>query len=338
MSVIQCPACLGMNVGGPLHRLTIERAAEYFIPKARSRGRHDALLAILRGLWKGADVVEIRRCLDCGFGFALPFVAGNIAFYEVAFQGASPYPKDRWEFRRTLDALTKLRWSSDTTNLLEAGAGDGNFLHGLRENSVGKRFRMTALEYDHGALRRLRAAGFEAVAGSFIDLAQELNQRGRFDCICFFQTLEHMDRIDEHFDAIGRLGTRDVHVFVSAPYGPSVDAEERAVGFTEMPPHHIGRWDLPSIKIVAGRHGFQVAEWELEPQWPRARDAWLLARNRTNISTTDPSSFEGRIQAISFRPARGVVKRLVAVGWLPMMWRLAKTMLGHNQWVHLVKA
>jgi hypothetical protein len=336
--MIQCPACLGANVGRPLYRLTIDRAAEYFIPKARSGSRHDALLAILRSLWKGADVVEIRKCLDCGFGFALPFVAGDIAFYEVAFQGASPYPRERWEFRRTLDALTKVKWSGETTDLLEAGAGNGNFLHGLRETRIGKRFRMMGLEYDTGALQQLRAAGFEAVAGSFIDLARQHNQRGRFDCICFFQTLEHMDRIDEHFNAIGCLGTRDVHVFISAPYGPSVDAEERAVGFTEMPPQHIGRWDLPSIQIVAGRHGFEIAEWELEPRWPRARDAWLLARNRINISSSDPCTFEGRLQAIGFRPARGLVKRLVAIGWLPTMWQRAKTMLSHNQWVHLVKA
>jgi hypothetical protein len=337
VTAIQCPACLGENIGAVLQRLTIDRVAEYFIPKARSRSRHDALLTVLSRLWK-AEVVEIRKCPDCGLGFAVPFVAGDIAFYEVVYQGTSAYPRDRWEFRRTLDTLGKLMWPRDAVSLLEAGAGDGAFLRGLREATVGKRFRMTALEYDHGALDRLRTDGFEAVAGSFIDLAQQPNQGGRFDCICFFQTLEHMDRIDENFEAIGRLGTRNVHVFISAPYGPSVDAEEQAIGFSEMPPQHIGRWDLPAIQVVAERHGFQIAEWELEPRSTRARDAWLLAVYRTNFRAGDPATLEGRIQVISFRPARGLLKRLVALRWLPTMWRHAEAMLGHNQWVHLVRA
>lgn len=338
LSVIQCPACLGTNIGAVFQRLTTDQAAEFFVPKGRSRSRHDAMLTILRRLWEGAEVVDLRRCLDCGFGFAIPFVAGDIAFYEVAFQGASPYPTDRWEFRRTLDTLSKLSWPSDGANLLEAGAGDGNFLRGLRETAVGKRFRMTALEYDKGALQRLGAAGFEAVAGSFIDLALQPDQLGQYDCICFFQTLEHMDRIDENFDAIRRLGTLRAHVFISAPYGPSVDAEERAIGFTEMPPQHIGRWDLPAIQAVAGRHSFEIAEWELEPRWARVSDALLLAGYRTNSRAANPATLEAHVQAISFLPARRLLKRIVATRWLPTMWRHAKTMLGHNQWVHLVKA
>src|SRR2546428_734838 len=79
MSAIQCPACLGANIGQLLQRHTIGQVAEYFIPKARSRGRHDALLTVLRRLWNGAEVVDIRSCLDCGLGFAVPFVAGDMA-------------------------------------------------------------------------------------------------------------------------------------------------------------------------------------------------------------------------------------------------------------------
>src|ERR1700737_466251 len=38
MSVIQCPACLGVNIGGALQRITVDQVAEYFIPEGRSRG------------------------------------------------------------------------------------------------------------------------------------------------------------------------------------------------------------------------------------------------------------------------------------------------------------
>src|SRR5438132_11685804 len=121
MSVTQCPACLGANISEPLQRLTGDQVAEYFIPKARSRSRHDALLTVLRRLWEGAEVVDIRKCLDCGLGFAVPFVGGDLTFYEVVYEGASGYPAHRWEFRRTLQTLDKVKWPNDTISLLEAG-------------------------------------------------------------------------------------------------------------------------------------------------------------------------------------------------------------------------
>jgi hypothetical protein len=105
-----------------------------------------------------------------------------------------------------------------------------------------------------------------------------------------------------------------------------------------MPPEHIGRWDLPALQVVAGRHGFHIAEWELEPRWARPREAWLLALYWTNSRACNPATLEGRVQAMSFRPARGLLQRLVAIRWLPTMWRRAKGMLSHNQWVHLVRA
>ena len=326
-----------MNIGPTIQRHTIGEVAEYFIPKARARNRHDELLIVLRCLWKGAEAVDIRSCMDCGFGFSVPFVAGDMTFYEIVYQGAQVYPKDRWEFRRTLEALSRIKLPSGTLALLEAGAGDGAFLRSLRRTPVGQRFRLTALEYDQGGLRQLKTMGVEALASSFIDLAQQLDQIGRFDCICFFQTLEHMDRIDETFAAIGRLGTPRMHVFISAPYRPSVEAEERAIGSSEMAPQHIGRWDLPVFEVVAKKHGFRIAEWDLEPRLARARDTWLLAVYRTNSRAGNPTTLEGRIQAISFRPVRGVLKRLVAFRWVPAMWGSAKTMLNHNQWIHLIR-
>lgn len=220
--------------------------------------RGDRLRSYLETLWDG-DTVEVRRCEACGFGFAWPHRAGDAAFYNLV-TGADPeYPQDRWEFGRTAEALATDR----SLTLLEAGAGDGAFLALLRDRLPG--LDALALEYDDGALAALRERGFEASGKSLEELAADPAHHARYDVICAFQALEHMDRPHDVLAAIDSLLAERGHVFLSVPNGAAIDAQERLTGFQDMPPNHVGRWSRSAFEAWIAGSRFQIAEDDLEP-------------------------------------------------------------------------
>jgi SAM-dependent methyltransferase len=217
----------------------------------------------LEELWSPDGTVEVRRCEACGFGFAWPHRAGDAGFYNLV-TGADPeYPQDRWEFRRTATALAAGS-HGEPLRLLEAGAGDGAFLELLRGSLPGT-LDATALEYDHGALERLRARGFEAVEGSLEQLADDPAQRGRYGVICMFQALEHMDQPLRVREAIDTLLAERGQVFVSVPNGAAIDFQERLTGFQDMPPNHVGRWSRGAFEAWLAGSRLRIRGDDLEP-------------------------------------------------------------------------
>src|ERR1039458_3267260 len=141
-----CPAC-GSVQCPIIETHSFKEAATHLIPPRRSPERHARLQDELRQLWSGERVL-IRRCESCGFGFADPFRAGTPEIYNLITAGDEHYPRDRFEFARTLQAIRGGR-------LLEIGAGDGAFLR--RAHATGRFEQLVATEYDDGSARRLRA-------------------------------------------------------------------------------------------------------------------------------------------------------------------------------------
>lgn len=317
-----------------LRRFSVDAAAEHFVPSKRLPARNRQLKSVLLQLWKGRDFVEVRRCEACGFAFASPFVAGNPDFYNLVSGQDPHYPRHRWEFDLTLRSLRYFTRTGTRVRLIEAGAGDGGFLRQLTNSSIGHLFDVLALEYDEGALRSLRKAGFRAERGSITSLADKSDAIGAFHVICLFQTLEHMDNIHEAFETFRSIGAPGGHVYLSVPYGPSIWAQEELVRLWDMPPNHIGRWNPNAFKYLADQYGLTVVDQEIEPySWPH--EPWRLALYKVNGEAYDVSSLAGRVQAINSRLVRGVLKRVLALLWFPLMTASGPRTSGHSQWVHL---
>jgi len=329
MRTMPCPVCLSPSTDEVIRSHSIIAAAEHFVPAARSLDRNKRLIEILNRLWKGAQSVEVHRCRSCGFGFPIPYVAGDIEFYNVAY-GESHYPRDRWEFRQTIAAL-ELRNGSGA--LLEVGAGEGWFLKMLQAGRLGKRYGMEALEYDRAAIMKLQHRGFTAREGSIADLLNEPSQERRFAVICLFQTLEHMDRIDDAFRALRYLLADGGSIFISVPFGPGIDEQERVVEFWDMPPVHVGRWLANCFEIIAARHGLRVVEGRTGPPLSRTRQAWHRALSSVAARATRPGTVDHRINAVAYRPVRGALKLLAAGVRMPRMWLVDP--IEETLWVHL---
>jgi len=330
-----CPVCASLDTDEVIQRHSVEAAAEHFVPEKRFAERNAELRRVIRRLWGGRAEVEIHRCDACGFAFPIPYVAGDVAFYNLAF-GSGGYPRDRWEFDQTLDALTPIALArSQPLKLLEAGAGVGWFLEAIRRRpALHHRVAAEAIEYDDVALRTLTERGFAARAGSITDLVGDPEQKGRFDVICMFQTLEHMAGVTEVFQAFRSLLRPDGHVFLSVPNGPSVEHQEKMVELWDMPPNHVGRWSLRCFDIAAKRNGIEVVASAVEPQWARHRDAWHYATYRLASRAYVAGTWEHRINAVRRRPVRQALKGLTSLAWMPRFWFTPRG-AGHNLWVNL---
>jgi 2-polyprenyl-3-methyl-5-hydroxy-6-metoxy-1,4-benzoquinol methylase len=322
--MIACPACLEHNTAAAREHSVADAAAHLVSPR-RDPQRQQRQQAELRSLF-GSDRVQVRRCGACGFWFAHPFVAGTPAVYNLITDGDEHYPANRFEFEQTIASLPR-----GALDVLEIGAGDGAFLRQLA--AAGIRGRVCATEYDDGSLGKLRAIpGTEAFKLSPQELV--MTGPGRFDAVCMFQVLEHLDRLDEVFAAVRELTAPGGRVFIAVPNDASVTVQEDLTGFWEMPPNHIGRWTRGAMDSVAARHGLAVQAHRYEPVAAPA-ELWTMAKCRYDARAYRASSLAGRVNGVSTRPLRGVMKRGLTVWDLLVLARNYGRFPPRSQWFAL---
>jgi SAM-dependent methyltransferase len=221
--------------------------------------------------------------------------------------------------------------ASGPLHLLEIGAGDGAFLKRLRSSSLGPLFDATAMDYDAGAVERLRRAGFATRRGSVAELAHE--RPNTFSVVCLFQTLEHISDVHDLFESLSRLLTINGHIFISVPNGPAIDQQEDLTGLWDMPPNHVVRWTRTGLEVLGRAHGFRLAEWALEHPH-RLRTALQLARYRILAHAYDDRSFAAWINAWRVRWARGPLKLALAITLAAPILKSWQRLLPPTQWAH----
>jgi SAM-dependent methyltransferase len=273
-----CPLCAAEDVVA-LTRHSVALAVRHFEIGYGLRDRGGRLRATLERLWAPDDGVTVQRCERCGFGFAWPHVAGDADFYNLVTGGTSDYPQHRWEFGRTVAELARLSGGRGKVRVLESGAGDGAFLAQARD-TLGDRLAAIGVEVDRGSVARIRERCFEAVEGTLSDVAADATKRGRFDAICLFQTLEHLDRPYEVRAAILSLLAPRGHVFLSVPNPAAIAEQERHTGFFDMPPNHVGRWGRGAFVAWTAGAPLAVVDEDFEPADPADRAA---ARAREHV-------------------------------------------------------
>jgi SAM-dependent methyltransferase len=294
----------------------VDQVARHFVPRERSEGRNERLVELLRRLWSG-DAVGLRICLTCGFGFADPFVDGGAEFYALVYDSDPRYPSDRWEFSRTLESLPRGR-------VVEIGAGDGSFLKRLDNPDA------VAVEYDAGARARLVSAGIRVA-----DMSELVSRQEEFDAVVAFQTVEHIADLDGFFTAVKQLLGDHGDLFVSMPNAPAVEVQERITGFYDLPPNHVGRWTLSALERAAERWNLNLCDHATEPVDPLAI-AWHLADYVTRAVAYDRGTPAAVINAIGYRPLRGVLRRALAATYFPKLWRARAEFVPLTVWAHFV--
>lgn len=330
-----CPVCAG-KAAITLYTANSGQAAQHFVLREADEARHLALKNQIEKLWLGPQV-SVQKCAGCEFVYAFPFVAGDRAFYELAFR-REHYPSWKWEFQATRESLMSLalQTSASQLRLLEIGAGDGGFLRGVSP-SILDGSNIVCTEFSDYGARRLTESGFKCFSLPLPALAQA-DVGSRFDIICLFQVFEHLDDPHGVFSFLSGFAADKCNLYLAVPNPNWTNFGELNHSLLDMPPNHVGRWRPNDIARVAETHGWHLIEHRFEPSafWEKWRSFLKFSYFR---QTQSASSVCNRLERIRPRAVRrffqvGMIA-LIALRRMGSLRKLLRSDLGLSLWLHL---
>jgi len=330
---VHCPVCLSRNAH-LLWEATSRQAAQHYVLKERHPQRYSELVAHIESLWE-APTCAVVQCDACGFCHSDPYVAGDERFYRLAYGRPGSYPTWRWEFQVTRSVLTT--FATPGHRLLEVGAGDGAFVRGFVDGILPKT-RTLCTEFSEQGRHQIREFGVECLAQDVRDMS-DASFGHRFDIVCMFQVLEHMDRLDDLFEKLRWLMKKGGSLFISVPNPRRIEFNELNGALLDMPPNHIGRWNRECFEMISERYGFSVEDHRIEEFDPAAMRTQFI-KYRFMQQAQQSGSVANRISTMKSQRLLKMLRRL-GLAWTaamakPALSRMTSEM-GNSQWAHLIK-
>lgn len=203
-------------------------------------------------LFNGVDELGLYCCPDTGYIFFYPGIEGDATFYAQRKKDAASYMDWKWEHNEAISFIT------DNDIVLEIGSGAGGFLLGLKEQ---RKTNACGLE--------LNPAGIEAARKRGIVILDELLQdhaikhTGYYDVACSFQVLEHIQDVKDFMLSSSKCLKSGGKLIISVPDNESFVGDLNA--YSNMPPYHVGRYTIDSLKKIGILFGFKVLYTAKEP-------------------------------------------------------------------------
>lgn len=336
--MIVCPLCKS-NPVKILRSSTATQVANSFTPKNVDVNRYNALKQNLNKLWKN-QAVNIAECWNCKLIFANPFIAGDAEFYSIQAPN-TPYPKSKWEYTQTLSKILQL-FAPSRISVLDIGAGKGYFLRQLLSQGFTPQSLMST-EFSSVGKASIESVGVECQS---VDI-RDLKTTRKFDVICMFQVLEHMDRLDELFSTLHELSNPGTCLFIAVPYGKRIEFNEQFQLLLDNPPNHVSRWSHTSFKVLAEKYNWELSGIELQPAHSMYYDMLTAMIDSYLRKTQAGDNWESRIAKIATNtslPTRYV--KALGMIFSPNSWRTAFKVRAYNlkhgvtsesMWVHLTR-
>ena len=291
-----CPVC-GCTRGKQLWSVDSRQSARHFVLPEADPQRYEELAAHIALLWQ-SDRCRVVRCDCCRFCFSWPFVAGDARFYALAYPNHG-YPKWKWEYDAALDWIAEGQTSQ--RNLLEIGAGNGAFAAALIKRGFAKD-RIVCTEFSAGGRAAINDLGIRCLPDDIRNLSGP-DWDGRFDLVCMFQVLEHMDRLDELFARLASLIRPGGRLIAAVPNPAMIEFNELNGALRDMPPCHVGRWNAESFDQIGRRFGFHLSNSAVEPgRWMSMAKQFVGYRLLQHSQT--PGSWANRAFRVRRRPLR----------------------------------
>lgn len=191
---------------------------------------------------------KIYICHSCALQFSYPMKAALASHYEtVEWYG------NRWEFNEML-----IFFSNKTGKILEIGCGEGYFLVNAQE----KGFNITGIDFNKSAVEVAKKKGLEKVFSLSLEEFIQKFPHEKFDIICFYHVLEHLENPVNFIEMTKILLKPDGYLAFSFP-NPNRFKLRRENW--DYPPHHLTRWNGKSIEYLLGKTGFKKIFVNEEP-------------------------------------------------------------------------
>jgi 2-polyprenyl-3-methyl-5-hydroxy-6-metoxy-1,4-benzoquinol methylase len=231
----------------------------------------------VRPYFAGMKSVDLMECRESGYRFFHPeSLAGEASFYGALYDEngtASDYRHWSDEFQFALDAI------QPGEKVLDIGCGYGYFLAGAAAKT-----EAVGVDGNPHAQRRCLEKGLDARQGSIQDYAKEFT--GRFDVVTAFQVLEHIYDVRSFLQASIETVRAGGRLIISVPNSVPYLRRFDKYNTWNLPPHHVGLWNLQSLKQIARYFPVEYlthAYSETSDRW--VVDAYLRARNWMNVTT-----------------------------------------------------
>lgn len=254
-----CPVC-GSFENNFLYNLSVEEVIEEII-QYKDTKREQLLRRIIANLW-GQNHASFYQCKKCKYGYAKPYISGNGEFYTQLYYHNFSYPKDKWEFDVTLSSiLSKPRF--EEFNVLEIGAGNGAFLEKICNNGL-KKEQIYSSEYSEPACKEIIAKGFQSSDLPFGEFVKHFPNL-KFDVICMFQVLEHMDNIDELFTFLNEISHKGTFLYIAVPNALLRELLDKHGLHYDKAPTHVGKLPIDTFRFLSQKFDWEINKYAYQP-------------------------------------------------------------------------
>jgi 2-polyprenyl-3-methyl-5-hydroxy-6-metoxy-1,4-benzoquinol methylase len=195
---------------------------------------------------------KIYKCPECFLEFSFPLKSAPPSHYEK-FEKYS----ERWEFEKVLDFIP-----FKNAKILDIGCGEGYFLKLAKE----KGFEAFGIDFNEKAIEIAKEKfGLKNVYPYTIEEFIEKFPNEKFDIICFFHLLEHLDDPLKFMKNIKKILKENGYIAFSLPNPKRFSLYFNLRETWDFPPHHLTRWDEKSINKLLNITGFEIFKKEYEP-------------------------------------------------------------------------
>lgn len=199
---------------------------------------------------KPPNFIYYYHCNNCDLEYFLPAFIADAEFYRY-------FEKYPWYYMKTKPEFAiASKYIKNNDSVLEIGSGEGGFVNYIRSK------KYTGLELNDRAVKIAQKNHINIKNESLDEHMKNIQKK--YDVVCLFQLLEHVDRVGIFLNKTIRLLKKGGYLIISVPSNGSLMG--KAVNATlNLPPHHQTRWTDKCLRFVSKRFGLKVTKIYHEP-------------------------------------------------------------------------
>lgn len=194
-------------------------------------------------------VLEKRKCTHCEGIFFNYRLDDTERMYEELAKMAGYYPRERWDF----DAAIELIHQFKPNEILEVGCGNGYFL----DKIINLSSIILGTELNSQARSVCISKGLNVISERLDKI------KGKFDMICSFQVLEHLEKPTEFIGQCLNLLNKHGKLIFSTPNPEGV--LKVIGGILEIPPHHQFDFSYKAYEYIAKIFNLRIVAYQVQP-------------------------------------------------------------------------
>lgn len=194
----------------------------------------------------------LYECSECGVQFWTPFKNPGSVWYEqderYKYANDNPTIEPATNHRIILNFLNDSRGK-----VFDVGCGTGNFLYFAKKNG----WDVSGIDFDRNAVNTakniLSLPNIEqATLEEYVNIREGNGEK--YDLVTFFDVFEHIDNHIQFIDLVKKVLAPRGYVAMSMPYRNG----SRWLMPHDLPPRHLTRWDIKSLKLFFESNGFEA--------------------------------------------------------------------------------